>query len=130
MDDCCRLVLPYNAVTASNRRNRSLMTLPRWGRKVLLLAIIPVPHRQRSSISEQTEADSLIHLRRSFQGHGADQTLAEFICGSWNGSSQSCSYFNYHGRGWARILVQVTIYRRLLIGRDGHLDQSEAYDIS
>ena len=26
--------------------------------------------------------------------------------------------------------VQVTIYRRLLIGRDGHLDQSEAYDIS
>ena len=31
---------------------------------------------------------------------------------------------------WARILVQLTIYRRLLIGRDGHLDQSEAYDIS
>ena len=27
-------------------------------------------------------------------------------------------------------LVQVTIYRRLLIGRDGHLDQSEAYDVS
>ena len=26
------------------------------------------------------------------------------------------------------ILVQDTIYRRLLIGRDGHLDQSEAYD--
>ena len=31
---------------------------------------------------------------------------------------------------WSGILVQVTIYRRLLIGRDGHLDQSEAYDIS
>ena len=31
---------------------------------------------------------------------------------------------------WVRILVQVTKYRRLLIGRDGHLDQSEAYDIS
>ena len=30
----------------------------------------------------------------------------------------------------ARILVQVTIYRRLLIGQDDHLDQSEAYDIS
>ena len=30
----------------------------------------------------------------------------------------------------ARILVQVAIYRRLQIGRDGHLDQSEAYDIS
>ena len=28
------------------------------------------------------------------------------------------------------ILVQVTIYRRLQIGRDGHLDQSVAYDIS
>ena len=35
---------------------------------------------------------------------------------------------NLRTRG--RILVQVTIYRRLLIGRDGHLDQSEAYDIS
>ena len=31
---------------------------------------------------------------------------------------------------WPRILVQVTIYRRLLIGRDGRLDQSEAYDVS
>ena len=30
---------------------------------------------------------------------------------------------------WARILVQVTINRRLLIGRDGHLDQSEDYDL-
>ena len=30
----------------------------------------------------------------------------------------------------ARILVQVTIYRRLRIGRDDHLDQSEAYYIS
>ena len=30
----------------------------------------------------------------------------------------------------ARILVQVTIYRRLRIGRDGHLEQSKAYDIS
>ena len=28
-----------------------------------------------------------------------------------------------------RILVQVTIYCRLLIGRDGRLDQSEAYDV-
>ena len=27
-------------------------------------------------------------------------------------------------RAWARILLQVTIYRRLRIGRDGHLDQS------
>ena len=40
-----------------------------------------------------------------------------------------------HGSGqidtpWARILVRVTIHRRLRIGRDGHLDQSEAYDVS
>ena len=32
--------------------------------------------------------------------------------------------------GLTRILEQVTINRRLLIGRDGHLDQSEAYDLS
>ena len=31
---------------------------------------------------------------------------------------------------WGRILVQVTIYRGLRIGRDDHLDQSEAHDIS
>ena len=31
---------------------------------------------------------------------------------------------------WAGILVQGTINRRLQIGRDGHLDQSEAYDLS
>ena len=31
---------------------------------------------------------------------------------------------------WACILVQVTMYHRLRIGRDGHLDQSKAYDIS
>ena len=30
---------------------------------------------------------------------------------------------------WVPILVQVTIHRRLRIGRDGHLDLSEAYDI-
>ena len=30
---------------------------------------------------------------------------------------------------WVRILVWFTIYHRLLIGRDGYLDQSEAYDV-
>ena len=38
-----------------------------------------------------------------------------------------------HTRGlfklWARILVQVTVYRRFQIGR-GPLDQSKAYDMS
>ena len=38
--DYCFCTMPYRAF---NRRNRSLMTFPGWGRKVLLLAIIPVP---------------------------------------------------------------------------------------
>ena len=38
--------MPY---TASNRRNRSLMNLPGWGQKVLLLAIIPVPQYRPNS---------------------------------------------------------------------------------
>ena len=37
---------------------------------------------------------------------------------------------NKDSKSRARILVQVTIYRRLRIGRDGHLAQSDAYDIS
>ena len=41
VDQCFR-TMPY---TASNRRNRSLVTLPRWGGKVLLLEIILVHHR-------------------------------------------------------------------------------------
>ena len=32
--------------------------------------------------------------------------------------------------GCAHILVQFAIYRRLRIGREGHLDQYKAYDIS
>ena len=40
------------------------------------------------------------------------------------------SFFVWGLESWAGILVQVTINRRLLIGRDGHLDQSEAYDLS
>ena len=44
-------------------------------------------------------------------------TMSHFTCG-WPSHARS------------RILVHATIYRRLLIGRDGHLDQSEAYDIS
>ena len=36
------------------------------------------------------------------------------------------SPFNRQGR----VLLQVTIYRRLRIGKDWNLDQFEAYDIS
>ena len=37
---------------------------------------------------------------------------------------------NLFNRPMGRIRVQVLIYRRLRIGRDSHLDQSEPYDIS
>ena len=40
---------------------------------------------------------------------------------------QTCAVSSKH---WTYILVQVTIYRRLRIGRDGHLDKSEAYNIA
>ena len=56
------------------------------------------------------------------RGGYADNRLAE----PNNSSSSVVDWFCLR----ARILIQVTIYRRLLIGRDGHLDQSEAYDIS
>ena len=36
-------------------------------------------HRQRPAFPKEAQADSLVHLRESFQGQGADQTLAEFI---------------------------------------------------
>ena len=53
----------------------------------------------------------------------------------WNitvSRNRFCSDTSYPHQinSWVRILVQVTLYRRLLIGRDGHLDQSEVYDIS
>ena len=37
---------------------------------------------------------------------------------------------HYKSADLGRILVKVTIYRRLLIGRDDHVDKSEAYFIS
>ena len=51
----------------------------------------------------------------TFSGHIIDRRVAESFANNVN---------------WARILVHVMIYRRLLIGRDDNLDQSEAYDIS
>ena len=37
------------------------MTLPRWGRKVLLLAIIPVPHPK---IKKRSKKDQLCHVNK------------------------------------------------------------------
>ena len=53
-----------------------------------------------------------------------------FICLEEIRGSTTINSYLLHLEHWARILVQVTINRRLLIGRDGHLDQSEAYDLS
>ena len=65
--------------------------------------------------------------------------IAESFC-SWGGvemahqrsddkgSTDSVSDYKVWGR--AHIRVQVILYRSVCIGRDGHLDQSEAYDIS
>ena len=39
------------------------------------------------------------------------------------------TYDVYSAENRARIFAQVTLYRRLRIGRDCHLDQTEAYDI-
>ena len=54
----------------------------------------------------------------------------EFAARVWNSSARGEGFCLTSLSVWGRFLVQVTIYRRLLIGRDGHLDQSEAYDIS
>ena len=77
------------------------------------------------------------HTKRYFENdlglEGRVLTLSREI----NGSTAIIHIVTLAARGstfdvrvWARILVQVTIYRRLLIGRDGHLDTSEAYDLS
>ena len=62
----------------------------------------------------------IIAIKRSFFHSRLDHWIKR---DSWKGPCLS-------EKNWARILVQVTIYRRLLVGRDGHLDQSEAYDMS
>ena len=60
--------------------------------------------------------------------HKNSLNIAERMMFTWhNGEPQTHKWIRYTR---ARILVQVTINRRLLIGRDGHLDQSEAYDLS
>ena len=61
--------------------------------------------------------------------HPQEVLLAQFSLYVHKGGLKPDS-FHFYDPQWARILVLVTIYRRLLIGRNGHLDQSEAYDIS
>ena len=73
---------------------------------------------------EQGNDEDQIKIGPRFRQTHYDVTKANKNENMWETSS-------YHEDDtWDRILVQVTIYRRLLIGRDGHLDQSEACDIS
>ena len=65
--------MPY---TASNRRNRSLMTLPRWGRKVLLLAIIPVPREGGGP----REIESVFNLQLMTNASNLWNAKVDFSC--------------------------------------------------
>ena len=49
--------------------------------------------------------------------------LRDHVRGGGGGCTQKTTA-SHRISAWVRILVQVTIYRRLMIGRDGHLDQS------
>ena len=46
-------------------------------------------HGETPPIVAETEADGLAHMRETFSGQGSDNTLAEFICGSWRSSTKS-----------------------------------------
>ena len=56
-----------------------------------------------------------------------ETTAQQEWCDSQLKSNHVCSDYLL---AWGSILVQVTINRRLRIGRDGHLDQTEAHAIS
>ena len=46
-------------------------------------------HGETPPIVAETEAEGLAHMRETFRVQGADNTLAEFICGSWRGSTKT-----------------------------------------
>ena len=75
-----------------------------------------------ASTGHSPNAVSMLGQRRQ-QCANIETTLGECpnFCFRWQ---ESVLYTS--SSSWARSLVQVTIYRRLRIGRDGHLDQSEA----
>ena len=54
--------------------------------------------------------------------------VTSYLLSQGKQGSTSCKHKELTGP-LACILLQVTMYRRLRIGRDGHIDQSEAYDI-
>ena len=48
---------------------------------------------------EQAQVDSMVHLQHRFRREGADQSLAEFICSSWRGSTRD--QYRYAWRSWS-----------------------------
>ena len=45
-------------------------------------------HGEPAAFAEEAQIDSMVHLQHTFRREGADQTLAEFICGAWRGSTK------------------------------------------
>ena len=48
LDDCCRLVLLCHAVLSMRQTEEIPVTFPGWGRKVLLISILPLLHRYQN----------------------------------------------------------------------------------
>ena len=49
-------------------------------------------------IVTEAETDGLAHLRETFRDIGEDNTMAEFICGSWRSSTKTqyaCAWRNW-----------------------------------
>ena len=86
----------------------------------IAIAILPHTHLDMSEVKR-------VSVKRLAQGHDIETTLRGEKHDIFR---KSCSKRGFKSYDRCRILVKVTINRRLRIGRDGHLDQSEAYDLS
>ena len=75
------------------------------------------------------EAGTVIDLVNDNRRTGQSVSVQMIIMMRWSLDKRRHLKDTRSGARILHILVQVTIYRRLRIGRDGHLDQSEAYDI-
>ena len=85
-------------------------------------------YRQYSHTPQHLAANAVQMLalnKKSTNEHDKDSSYL-MISKRWHTLKITSTWYSTNMR--ARILVQVTINRRLLISRDGHLDPSEAYD--
>ena len=94
--------------TSQSRRLPAILTFTRgWGRNILFLS------NRRVREPNPVKGSGANHHPRA-PAHFDLQSICHSHC--W---TQNISYSSKH---WARILVQVMIYRSLRIGRDDHLD--------